>query len=245
MYTRLTRLDGSPIWINASFVVTVEPRKGGGSIVVPIGDGLDYDVRETPEAVLALLEGAPVPAVVPVPVSDCLTKTPEDVSPDSPPRPGRDAEPRAIDMAIEEESEAKAERARRRTSGMRKAKAESDAEPKASQVSKSKADEAPDEGAVKTDAKSPAVKASAVDEGAPPDENDVLKSRPSDVPGLTDELLARLAKMAPKSLVKLKNTLVKQFKVGDVDTTVAMLVEKGYITHDGKRVTWGMSLADW
>ena len=47
-FVRLTRLDGSPIWLNASFVVTVEPRKGGGSVVVPIGDGLDYDVKEPP-----------------------------------------------------------------------------------------------------------------------------------------------------------------------------------------------------
>lgn len=67
MFIRLTRLDNTPIWINASFVVTVEPRKAGGSVVVPIGDGLDYDVKETPEAVLSLLGDAPAPAVVPVP----------------------------------------------------------------------------------------------------------------------------------------------------------------------------------
>ena len=51
MFIRLTRLDSTPIWINASFVVTVEPRRGGGSIGVPIGDGLAYDVKESPEAV--------------------------------------------------------------------------------------------------------------------------------------------------------------------------------------------------
>lgn len=62
MFIKLTRLDHSAIWINASFVVTVEPRKGGGSVVVPIGDGLDYDVMESPEAVLALLADAPAPA---------------------------------------------------------------------------------------------------------------------------------------------------------------------------------------
>ena len=67
MVIKLTRLDNTPIWINASFVVTVEPRKAGGSVVVPIGDGLDYDVKEMPEAVLALLGDAPAPAVVPVP----------------------------------------------------------------------------------------------------------------------------------------------------------------------------------
>lgn len=83
MYIKLTRTDGTPIWLNAAFVVTIEPQKRGtGSTVVPIGDGLDYDVRESPEAVLALLDGAPVPAVVPVPSTDALTLAPEDVSPE-------------------------------------------------------------------------------------------------------------------------------------------------------------------
>jgi len=85
MFIKLTRLDNTPIWINAAFVVTVEPRKGGGSVVVPIGDGLDYDVRETTEQVLAMLGGAPVPAVVPVPAPKMLVPTPEDVSPDTEP----------------------------------------------------------------------------------------------------------------------------------------------------------------
>ena len=33
MFIKLTRKDGSPIWLNASFVVTVEPLRGGGSVV--------------------------------------------------------------------------------------------------------------------------------------------------------------------------------------------------------------------
>ena len=83
MYIKLTRFDNRPVWLNAAFVVTVEPRRdGSGSVVVPIGDGLDYDVRESPEEVLRMLEGCPAPQVVPVPVSDCLTKTPADVSPE-------------------------------------------------------------------------------------------------------------------------------------------------------------------
>ena len=87
MFITLTRLDGTPIWINAAFVVTIEPRKGGGAVVVPIGDGLDYDVRESPEAVLAMLGDAPAAAVVPVPVSDALAPTPVDVSPEPEPAP--------------------------------------------------------------------------------------------------------------------------------------------------------------
>lgn len=93
MYIKLTRFDNRPVWLNAAFVVTVEPRRdGSGSVVVPIGDGLDYDVRESPEEVLRMLEGCPAPQVVPVPVSDCLTKTPADVSPEperKPPEPVR------------------------------------------------------------------------------------------------------------------------------------------------------------
>ena len=83
MYIKLTRFDNRPVWLNAAFVVTVEPRRdGSGAVVVPIGDGLDYDVRESPEEVLRMLEGCPAPQVVPVPVSDCLTKAPADVSPE-------------------------------------------------------------------------------------------------------------------------------------------------------------------
>lgn len=99
MFIKLTKLDNSPIWLNASFIVTVEPRKGGGSIVVPIGDGLDYEVREKAEAVLALLDGAPQPVVVPVPTSDCLTQTPDDVSPE-PAAPEHEA-PAPIERAPE------------------------------------------------------------------------------------------------------------------------------------------------
>ena len=92
MFIRLTRTDGQPIWINASFVVTVEPARSGGSVVVPIGDGLDYDVKETPETVLALLDEAPPAKVVPVPPPKALTPTPDDVSPEVGFRRGDDGE---------------------------------------------------------------------------------------------------------------------------------------------------------
>ena len=82
MFIQLTRADGTHVWLNASFVVTVEPSRGGGSIVVPIGDGLDYEVLETPEAVLAVLDGAPPAKVVPVPPPKTLAPRPDDVSPE-------------------------------------------------------------------------------------------------------------------------------------------------------------------
>ena len=81
MYIKLTKFDNTPIWLNAAFIVTIEPRREGvGSVVVPIGDGLDYDVRESPDTVLAMLEGVPAPTVVPVPAPEALTKKPDDVS---------------------------------------------------------------------------------------------------------------------------------------------------------------------
>jgi len=81
MYIQLTRIDGSPIWLNASFIVTIEPTKNGGSIVVPIGDGLDYEVKESADVVLGLLKEAPCAAVVPVPPPKSLAPTSKDVAP--------------------------------------------------------------------------------------------------------------------------------------------------------------------
>ena len=113
MYIKLTRFDNRPVWINAAFVVTVEPRRdGNGAVVVPIGDGLDYDVRESPEDVLRMLEGCPAPQVVPVPVSDCLTKTPADVSPEperKPPEPVAEAKPVEVKPVESKPVEAKAD----------------------------------------------------------------------------------------------------------------------------------------
>jgi len=91
MFIKLTRLNGQPIWLNASFIVTVEPRNGGGSVVVPIGDGLDYDVKETTDVVLKMLDGAPEPAVVPVPAPDMLAPMPADVSPE-PEKPAEESQ---------------------------------------------------------------------------------------------------------------------------------------------------------
>lgn len=85
MFIRLTRTDGVPVWLNACFVVTVEPSRSGGSIVVPIGDGLDYEVRESTETVLSMLEGATSVKVVPVPPPKSLTPRPDDVSPETNP----------------------------------------------------------------------------------------------------------------------------------------------------------------
>ena len=109
MYIKLTRMNGQPIWLNASFVVTVEPTPIGGAIVVPIGDGLDYEVRESPETVLALLAGTPAPAVVPVRPPRALAPQPEDVSPEEE-RPS-DSEP---EQPVEEAKPTKRGRRRKK-----------------------------------------------------------------------------------------------------------------------------------
>jgi hypothetical protein len=74
-FVKFTRLDGgnTPVWVNASFVVTVEPRKGGGALIVPMGDGMDYEVKESPETVLEMLEGTQVSEVIAVPAPTGLT----------------------------------------------------------------------------------------------------------------------------------------------------------------------------
>ena len=181
MYIKLTRFDNRPVWINAAFVVTVEPRRdGSGAVVVPIGDGLDYDVRESPEEVLRMLEGCPAPQVVPVPVSDSLTKTPADVSPEPERKP---PEPVAEEGPVAEKP------------------------------------------AKKPRAKKPAA---------------AKKPKPAKKPTLelSDDEVARLGKLAPKSVAKLKNTLSTQFRVADVSETVAALEAKGVIKLDGNHVNW-------
>ena len=209
MYIKLTRFDNRPVWLNAAFVVTVEPRRdGSGSVVVPIGDGLDYDVRESPEEVLRMLEGCPAPQVVPVPVSDCLTKTPADVSPEPERKP-------AVTTPARENAGGTVE--------------ETPAEKPAAQAEKP-VEEKPGEPESKPAKKPARTKKPAAAKKAKPAKKPVLE--------LSDEEVARLGKLAPKSIAKLKNTLSTQFRVADVSGTVAALEAKGVIKIDGNHVNW-------
>ena len=219
-YIKLIRFDNRPVWLNASFIVTVEPRRdGNGAVVVPIGDGLDYDVRETPAEVLKLLEGAPEPKVVPVPVSDCLTKTPADVSPepekkDPPPPPPPAPAARAVSVAEESvpQVEESGKKPRKRTT-RKTTKSAVEKKPRAAK----KADE-------------PVAETPKAEEPVPPAAPFRLE--------LSDDQIARLRKMAPKSVSKIKNTLATQFHVGDVGGTVAALAEKGIYKIDGNHIEW-------
>ena len=197
MYIKLTRFDNRPVWLNAAFIVTVEPRRdGNGAVVVPIGDGLDYDVRESPDEVLRMLDGCPAPKVVPVPVSDCLTKTPDDVSPE--PEPQKPIEEKGVE-----------------------------AKPKGPDPTDvaAPAEEKPKKKATRTRTKKPAAP-----KKEKPEKKPVLE--------LSDEDVARLQKLSPKSVAKLKNTLASQFRISDVSETVAALAEKGVLTLDGNHVNW-------
>jgi len=201
MYIKLTRLDNTPIWINAAFVVTVEPRKGGGTVVVPIGDGLDYDVRETTDQVLALLGDAPAAAVVPVPAPQLLAPTPADVSPDT--EPLRDEPP--VETLAEEPTPAKRTRRAKKTTA-ETTEDGSETKPKRARRAKKSAADEPSE--AKPAEEVPAVKPSV------------------DFP---DSLIERLKKMMPGSKRKLWNTLVTQFKVADAEAVVDFLRERGVI----------------
>ena len=216
MFIKLTRFDNRSVWLNASFIVTVEPRRdGNGAVVVPIGDGLDYDVRETPAEVLRMLEGAPEPKVIPVPVSDCLTKTPADVSPEpekKDPPPSAPAAP----AASAEESVPQVEESGKKPRKRMTRKATKPAAEKKPRAAK-KAEE-------------PVAKTPKAEEPVPPAAPFKLE--------LSDDQIVRLRKMAPKSVAKIKNTLATQFHVGDVVGTVAALAEKGLYKIDGNHIDW-------
>lgn len=135
MFIRLTRTDGLPIWLNASFIVTVEPARSGGSIVVPIGDGLDYDVKEAPETVLALLDKAPPAKVVPVPPPKSLTHTPDDVSPEVWASPGESSVGKPEEPTEEaEQTPSKRGRGRRSKTAVKKTEKKAEQVPEAAEM---------------------------------------------------------------------------------------------------------------
>ena len=60
MFIKLTRTDGTPVWLNPEFIVRIEPWKKG-SAVAAAGDG-DFEVMEDPRAILAMAGGVRVGA---------------------------------------------------------------------------------------------------------------------------------------------------------------------------------------
>ena len=211
MFVKFTRLDNSPIWLNASFIVTVEPRRGGGSVVVPVGDGLDYDVRESPEAVLAILGEAPAPAVLPIPTTDALVKKPVADTPVPAPQPSEPVEQPA--------AEAPAKKPAKKTTRKKKAAV---AEP---------APEAPAEPAPEAQPSTPPTL-------QPSDPPTLQPSTPPTALVLTEGEIERLRKLAPRTLRKLGNTLKTQFKFEDPEVGVQDLLSRGFILVNEQRVHW-------
>lgn len=227
MYIKLTRLDNTPIWINASFVVTVEPRKGGGSIVVPIGDGLDYDVKEPVESVLALLGDAPAPAVVPVPPPPGLAPKTLGVAPETAPTPAP-ATPAPTETA---DPKSAAPAPVKKTARSRaKAKA---AEPEAAGADAA-AGASPD--ATATDGAAAAD--GATTDAAPAKKPRATRKAKKPPLELSEDEVARLRKLAPGSVRKLQNTLVSQFRTVDTDATLEALAAHGILEIDRDHIIW-------
>lgn len=209
MFITLTRTDGRPIWINPEFIVTVEGRKGGGAIVVPAGDGLDYDVKESPDAVMRMCGG--VAAGAPPAAEQAVVEQEPPAEPELPAAeptealPIQDAPPVPVDQA-----EATVQALREKVKRLRKA-AEADAKPPATEETKAK----------------PAAK---------PRKKASRSKKP--VIDLTDEQMARLKKMAPGSRQKLLNTL-SHLKVPNAEATaVALIAHKVIEILPDNHVNW-------
>ena len=198
MFIKLTRTDGRPIWINPEFIVTVEGRKDGGSIVVPGGDGLNYDVKESPQTVMDLCGGK-------VEAAEIL------------PPPAQPAEPPPQEKPAEEKGTVSAEPTISEPAPAKK---------RGRKASKAAAASAPPpvpETPPATEA--PVV---AAEPATPAEEKPAAKprkrtSRKKPSIDLTDEQMVRLRKMAPGSRQKLLNTL-SHLKVPNAEATAVALV---------------------
>lgn len=251
MFIKLTRLDNSPIWLNAAFIVTVEPRKGGGTIVVPIGDGLDYEVRETAEAVLGMLGDAPTPTVVPVPAPKGLAKTPDDVSPDRgmpdllPERPVPAKPVSPVQPEPPAPSAAPVAPTASETAEVQEKSADEPAKVEEPAVVASAEEPEPAKPAKR--ARKTSAKAKTA---AKPRKKAAVKQEPALAPKpltplvLDEGQVERLKKMSPRSIRKLANTLMAQFKVGDPFEVIRALEEREFFKTEGDRVLWPVAAAE-
>jgi len=234
MFIKLTRTDGRPIWINPEFVVTVEDRKGGGAIVVPAGDGLDYDVRESPDAVMRMCGGvaAVTPPAAEQPSAESADQPAEEI-------PGQAAEEPTEALPMQDapdvsvaQAEATVQALREKVKRLRKTTGAKKGE--------SAGGNAPAEGQEVPSGAPPAEQVRQ----KPPAEEAKQKPRKRTSRGkkpaidLTDEQMARLRKMAPGSRQKLLNTLA-HLKVPDAEATaVALIAHKVIEILPDNHVNW-------
>lgn len=262
MFIKLTKKDGAPIWLNANFVVTLEPVRGG-TVVVPVGDGLDYEVRESVESIIPLLEEDQGQlAIVPVPTTDALTQSPQDAIPDGldpllrqaePPKPAARPEPSPAPEPVPEPAPAvepspEAEPPQYvAASGAEVPVSDEEAAAGVAAFAAYAESVAPKE---PVDPKKARRERKAKDKPAPagtpategerkiPKRRRTARKMPLE---LTAEQIDRLRKMKPRSVNKTINTLKSaQFGVADAEATVRALVEHGVISVDSEteHITW-------
>ena len=245
MFIKLTRIDGQDVWFNSQYVVTVEPRKGSGALVVPLGDGIDYEVRESPEMIVAALGGDLTPGKVKRPPSAAAveTKPPSVASADKVVQPSAavsEAAPELPDFRINSAATPVPFELRNVPEATEAAivppPAKKTVRRKRTTAKTAAADESP------SDAKKAEPAAEAPAE-APPKKKTVRKAatRKPKLPPmpLTDEQLVRLQKMAPGNAKRLANTLKAQFALEETEPVVAALQAHGVITvNEQGRISW-------
>lgn len=245
MFIKLTRIDGQDVWFNSQYVVTVEPRKGSGALVVPLGDGIDYEVRESPEMIVAALGGdlAPGKAKRPPSAAPVETKQPSAAPADKIAKPtaaAPEAKPELPDFRINSAAAPVPFELRNVPEAAEAATvpppAKKTVRRKRATAKTAAADESPSD-AKKTDA---SAEASAE---AAPKKKTVRKAaaRKPKLPPmpLTDEQLVRLQKMAPGNVKRLANTLKAQFALEETEPVIAALQAHGVITvNEQGRISW-------
>lgn len=257
MFVRLTKKDGAPIWFNASYIVTVEPMRSGGATVVPIGDGLDYEVRERADDIITLVEKAQGIVSAPAPVTPSapavIEKAAEkpadgDGAKDEPPK-FEDPNAGAPQVSEAEAANAVAVVTAIKKGTLRRAPAKKTTRKTAKSTAKSeaktKADEPPaeaSESAADADKSAaepepaPATEAAAFDVFAATEVRRTVDKVPVD---LSTDQIDRLRAMAPKTVKKLLNSINAQFPVADPNSTIQALKDHGIITVDDKgHVKW-------
>lgn len=215
MFVQFTKKDGTPVWINANFVVTVEGLRTGGAVVVPVGDGLDYEVREEASAVVETVTQAQgAIAVVPVPNADPVAGA----------KKKRTTRKTAAKTAEEPEKAAPADGKPAEKADPKRLAKKDDAP---AQTPAEPAPPAPPAQGAQSVPASPAPAPGAQDIFGPP------------ALDLNTEALDRLRTMAPRSVKKIVNTLKAQFAVKDPEATVRALAANGLIEiGEHNRVTW-------
>ena len=253
MFIKLTRIDGQDVWFNSQYVVTVEPRKGSGALVVPLGDGIDYEVRESPEMIVAALGGDLTPGKVKRPPSvtpigtkppqaaAVETKPPAVVSADKVVQPSAAVpEPELPDFRINSAATPVPFELRNVPEAAEAAAVPSPPAKKTVRRKRTTAKTAADESPSAAKKKETSAEASAE---AAPKKKTVRKTatRKPKLPPLplTDEQLVRLQKMAPGNAKRLTNTLKAQFAVEEAEPVIAALQAHGVIAvNEQGRISW-------